>query len=202
MKNIKTWLFVFVCISFGFYLEYCTSKNAVDNISEDNIETVNQDVELKRGFERSTPFTIEEIAGVYKGNQEIGLDYAPINKAVILYLNTDGTYSTRQFINSEEQPQLSQNGLYRIEYDKVSDVTKDVYGEVISVNDLHYHKINCSWQSEWGLRVSRYYIDDCGVGSANEDGGIHLSQRSVYPFRDSVLPSFISNEIKQLSKTD
>jgi len=193
MKNLLLVLSISLFIGCGDKKETAEQK-----------ETVEQDVELKRGFERDTPFTIKEIAGVYKGNQEIKFlgGYTTVNNAAILNLYADGTYSARKFISSEEQPQLAQNGVYRIDYEKVSDVMKDVYGEVIKVTDLHYHRIICTWQSPWGERVSKYYIDNGGVGSANEDGGIHLSQRSVYPFRDPKLPSFISNEIDQLSKTE
>ena len=93
MKNLLLVLSISLFIGCGDKKETAEQK-----------ETVEQDVELKRGFERDTPFTIKEIAGVYKGNQEIKIlgGYTTVNNAAILNLYADGTYSARKFISSEE----------------------------------------------------------------------------------------------------
>lgn len=142
--------------------------------------------------DKSIPLTNEEVAGIYKGEQDIVTSvYGNLNQAVRLELKENGTYSAKIFSNGEEMKNgLSpQNGTYSIDFEEDIIIEKDPYGEVTDKTITYLHTLTCNYQSQYGLRVSKYYI------SNNDKNQLRLSKSHNFLFRYPSFRSFISNEI-------
>ena len=137
--------------------------------------------------DKTTPLTNEDIAGVYKVEQEANISKGIVNQGVILDLKENGTYSAKIFISGEETSLSPQNGTYSIDFEEDIVINKDSYGEVTGKTITYIHTLTCNWQSKWGLRVSKYYI------SNNKKNQLRLCKSDLVGY--TAFTSFISNDI-------
>jgi hypothetical protein len=123
-----------------------------------------------RCLERSTPFSPEEISGIWKGKDDL---YNFNQYEIKLYLNSDRTYRVEEFLNDDPSNyDLNQEGTYFTSVEPMNNVP-----------GLFEHYLHLKWNSKWGVRESKYkisYVINPTLGEQRSTGKTDTYSKGFY----------------------